>query len=705
MNHRPPPPPPHGRGIVKRSLRWVSTTAIIMMMMMMSLCLLWGGGSTTMVNAKEIEVTNEWTLLGENDTIPAGMHIRIDMTTGEKWVKLMDNEEEDERITETATFTTTSSVAIIQADGSFVSTGTTTTTTTTTTSTENSSDSDNSTKKTTTHPNQQKQHKYDYEMMHRTLSKLPLEEQERMGGLPQLPLQHQEQDEHQHQQQEQQQQQQGSSTLKLTSRFTPDERQRFETRMTQLWLQRQEELRQFEIESVMNMPELLKDRIQRLRVYYQDPITQLQEIQSTNLQHTKDYQSSSSSSVSSEQQQQQQQELDEEQAKLGNPVTHIISVLQDLEYQLSDIDMARDFHTLGGWQLLVALISDQVHNPVLPLSPVANHSSSTTTSTATDTTTTTTRNPMFPMRLTAQKHAVQAHAAWTVGSVIKNTEEFFPYAIEPISLSVLIPGSSTATTTITSTTTAIDLLIDLFLQPHRDENSWEIRLLQSKAIYGIGSLLRGNRLAQLHLCRSSSTSSTSSTIAATTNGPARLGAKLQELSNPKSKRTSARIKLIHRLLSLASDIVSHVEQHDEEERATTKSITKEQEQQQQEHSKAIVESFTSSEWCSATLTLVASNQFTPIPLAEAVMTTVIVLGPYCQARFWKETEQEPKTTTTTTTFQQAIDALQAWQNEWRATPDDFDKDHFQQLMDLIEKATHTLLGTTNKTEETIVKED
>jgi nucleotide exchange factor SIL1 len=679
-------PPRHGRVIVKRSWWWNATATMMMMMTMMMALLLWGGSSPThfgmVVTAKEIEVTNEWTQLGENDTIPAGMHIRIDMTTGEKWVKQMDNDDEnDERIVETATITTTattSSVAIIQPDGSVIST-----------------ESDDPTQKTTTtatDPNQQKQnqqqHKYDYEMMHRTLSKLPLEEQERMGGLPQLPLPHH------HDEQQQQQQQQGlSSKSSRLASLTPDERQRFETRMAQLWLQRQEELRQFELESVMNMPELLKDRIQRLRVYYQDPITQLQDIQSKNVQDTQDYK-------------QQQQELDndeEEAAKLGNPVTHIISVLQDLEYQLSDIDMARDFHTLGGWPLLVALISDQVHNPVLPMSPGANTTSDdTSTTTTTDTNSKTRRRtpPTFPTRLIAQKHAVQAHAAWTVGSVIKNTEEFFPYAIEPISLSVLIPESGTTTTTITTTTTAIDLLIELFLQPQRDDNSWEIRLLQSKAIYGIGSLLRGNRLAQIHLCDSSSTSSTTTTTTMTTNGPARLGAKLQDLSNPKSKRTSARIKLIHRLLSLASDIVSHVEQHDEEETGTSKSMTNEQ---QQQHSTAIVQAFTSVEWCTATLNLVASDQFTPVPLAEAVMTTVIVLGPYCQqGRFWKkeEEQEEPKST-----LQKAIDALQAWQNEWRANPDDFDKDHFQQLMDMIENATQTLLGgTTNKTEETIVTE-
>ena len=49
---------------------------------------------TTLVNAKEIEATHEWTLIGENDTIAAGMHVKMDMTTGEKWVKLMDEKDQ-----------------------------------------------------------------------------------------------------------------------------------------------------------------------------------------------------------------------------------------------------------------------------------------------------------------------------------------------------------------------------------------------------------------------------------------------------------------------------------------------------------------------------------------------------------------------------------------------------------------------------------
>mmetsp|Transcript_41064 Transcript_41064/g.49980 ORF Transcript_41064/g.49980 Transcript_41064/m.49980 type:complete len:110 (+) Transcript_41064:130-459(+) len=41
--------------------------------------------------AKEIVATSEWKLLKEDDTIPAGLHVRMDLSTGKKWVKLIDD--------------------------------------------------------------------------------------------------------------------------------------------------------------------------------------------------------------------------------------------------------------------------------------------------------------------------------------------------------------------------------------------------------------------------------------------------------------------------------------------------------------------------------------------------------------------------------------------------------------------------------------
>jgi len=244
--------------------------------------------------AKEIEVTDEWQLLGENDTIPAGMHVRMDMTTGEKWVKQISTDDEDEEDSEPNTAKISASTkesAIIQGDGSIQIVP-------------KDENAEESRRALSSDSNDQS---YDYEMMHRTLSKLPDDEKERIGGLPVLP--------------------QSTGSRKVTS----EERKEFESRMADIWEKRQTELKELE-ERMLDVPELLKERVKSIREYLKDPTTHLNDM---NLDEDVPY----------------------------GQVTHIVSILQDLEYQLGDLDMSRDFHTLGGWPLLASLLSEDVHVP------------------------------------------------------------------------------------------------------------------------------------------------------------------------------------------------------------------------------------------------------------------------------------------------------------------------------------------------------
>jgi hypothetical protein len=48
------------------------------------------------VESREIVATRSWQLLGENDTKPVGLHVRMDMTTGEKWARLVDDGADDD---------------------------------------------------------------------------------------------------------------------------------------------------------------------------------------------------------------------------------------------------------------------------------------------------------------------------------------------------------------------------------------------------------------------------------------------------------------------------------------------------------------------------------------------------------------------------------------------------------------------------------
>jgi len=499
--------------------------------------------------AKEIEVTKEWQLLGENDTIPAGMHVRMDMTTGEKWVKQITDDDDDDSEEESGSnavkvSATTTESAIIQGDGSIQVVP----------KAENDAESSKADKSDT------EEESYDYEMMHRTLSKLPDEEKERIGGIPELP--------------------QGAKSRKITSK----ERKEFESRMADIWERRQKELKEWE-EHMLDVPELLKERMKRIREYLKDPTTHLNEMN-----------------------------LDEDVP--DGQVSHIVSVLQDLEYQLGDLDMSRDFHTLGGWPLLSSLLLEDVHVP-------QNKTIS-----------------RMSRRMESKIRSVQSNAAWAIGTSVKNTAEFFPYAVEPF----VVNNSK-------ERTTAIDELIKVFCQEYDDPGSWDIRNLMGKAIYGIGSLLRGNRLAQAHIVKSSDG-----------GGAMQLGKTFEAIALDRLQ--TAGQKVVQKLLSLAGDIVSDIILHPE--MASPDVNTK------------ILESFTTSEWCGATAT-VLDNDWMVAPMAQqTVLETVQVLAPYCS---WAEKKSSMES------------SIEKMQTGWEARKATIDTDHFGQLNEAAKQAIESLAKT------------
>ena len=162
-------------------------------------------------------------------------------------------------------------------------------------------------------------------------------------------------------------------------------------------------------------------------------------------------------------------------------VTNIIQVLQDLEYQLADLDMTRDFHTLGGWPLLTALLCDFVHPNI-----------------------TTNGNSTSTDGLQELIHRIQMHAAWALGTAVKNTGEFWSYVLEPVTIvdrTTPATSSSATSATTTSITTALDLVLQQFrttlgLFSNTVTDAEQQKLF--KIIYCLGSFLRGNQPAQLH---------------------------------------------------------------------------------------------------------------------------------------------------------------------------------------------------------------
>merc|ERR1712183_48108 len=228
---------------------------------------------------------------------------------------------------------------------------------------------------------------------------------------------------------------------------------------------------------------------------------------------------------------------------------------------------------------------------------------------------------------------VQSNAAWVIGTSIKNTEEFFPFAVEPF----IIQGGER--------TTAIDQLINVFCADYKDPNAWAIRKLLGKTVYGIGSLLRGNRLAQAH-------------IVDRTDGSARLGATFQKLA---SDLNSSDFKVVQKLVSLAADIVSDVVLHGDD--ATEKMNQK------------IIDSFSTPEWCDSIAQVAEGDSFLPVPFQETLLETVEVLAPHCAWSSRKKTLRK---------------ALQKIRSGLEKRKNEFDPEHFEQLINMSKKAIQSL---------------
>lgn len=478
----------------------MNTKQSLVSLLRVTACLLLAFPATT--QSKEIEATDEWTKLGENDTVPAGVHVRMDLTSGGRWVKKIDPNEADEGAPQDAVTDPTTGVAVAQIDpNGKVDTGA-----------------------AATHdPN------YDYTMMHRTLSKLPPEEQARIGGIPKIPEE-------------------------VAAKVTPEQRAAFEKRMKEIWEQRQEELKAFQEDHLADLPQLLRDRIASIKEYLEDPIPQLQA-------------------------------LDLEAETPEDEIADILGVLQDLEFQLTDVDMARDFYTLGGWPLLSSLLADAVHD-----NPGSNATQQYTMTEAD----------------WNKVNLIQAHAAWTIGTAVKNTGEFAPYATVEVEVLHKIGLDDKASSV---KTTALDLVLAQFVASStavletthpKDDYYDSVMTKVHKTVYALGALLRANRQAQTHFCAD--------------QGPTLLANVLTQLAdqanniNPPSLERNS-LKVVQRLLSLAQDIVMDVTLH----ASTSEQVDG-----------AIGKAFTSPEWCQTLL------KFVSIPrLYETTLQTIQQVAPHC----------------------------------------------------------------------------
>lgn len=492
--------------------------------------------SNHLVEGKEIIATREWQELEEGDSVPAGLHIRMDMTTGKKWARLdIDDGEEVKEPEEIAADSTTAmatvdslgnnAVSILPESSSSTTTPeleTTITKTSTSTTTTYTDPKTNKSLKITHIPDptvtpeisakirdqisaQERQKRLHesiaalddhpnadpssgdsstdgVEMMYRALSGLPGDEIGRMGGLPVHP---------------------GNIT-------TVGEREEFERVVRERWAFRQAVLKEMEEEYMADAPDLLRDRIKSMERYLESPSEGLKRLLDGSAEGVDD----------------------------------IVWVLDDLEYQLMDIDMARDFHTMGGWPALASLITDSVH----------------AIETSTD---------EYTRQLVWK---IQGLASSTIGSAVRNVEEFHPWALETFD----VGGTDEK-----KKTNVLSVLVHDLESYATSSQPWQEDDALIKKIYkqlnALGALLRGNTPAVAYFTSFSETE---------TRRPRKGGGGAQSLSGiatsllrhhrhraPTSTATTKvplgvyTERLLLRIVSLAHDILTETLTSDTETRS------------------------------------------------------------------------------------------------------------------------------------------
>lgn len=124
-----------------------------------------------------------------------------------------------------------------------------------------------------------------------------------------------------------------------------------------------------------------------------------------------------------------------------------IPIFTDLESLLTDIDNARDFHTIGAWSILIA----HLHHT-------------------------------YPTQ-------IRALAAWCLGTAIKNAYDYQLWVLEPVKLVIQTISLTNDILIVEISPTALDLLLEMIYTPTVGVETLD---LHKRALYAISSATRGN---------------------------------------------------------------------------------------------------------------------------------------------------------------------------------------------------------------------
>ena len=691
----------------------LQTTTTLLLLLLLAITKITIPTVVVVVNAKEIIATNEWQLLSENDTIPAGLHVRMDLSTGEKWVKIATNDDDDKDIkatlhdnsdddddagskVETAVMDASGALSIIEH--------------------QSNSNDDHDNGSTTNNNNNKEQHttttknNKDYNMMHRVMSKLPPEELQKIGGLPELPSSPSTSP---------------SSTSTSYHTLTKEQRVQFEKRMDEIWNTRQEELRKLMTQEHMNAPvNILKERIDSIKYYldnvYESLIDLLDERQEK--QRMKE----------------ENDENNDEEGGEGGVTNNIINALHDLEYQLSDVDMARDFHTLGGWPYLVSLLDDNVHNKGIITSTAADAAAAAEKD---DNDNDVDNNKKEAMMILVDE--IQALAAMAIGTAVSNLDEFHVWALEDVSstLNNLLKkhdgingieeevddddANVIHQNTGSGVVSALSLLISSFedeltsrtlqmghgsstmaIPTDTNNNNWSSTTSSNdkykshatyklRAIYALGSLLRGNpRAQQLFIQRYNGSDVLVRNVLGT----------LSSVRGPSVNKTLVKLdyKFASKVLALGQDVVMDVILHEDDYYTTNNEEGKEEEEEEVTTttvSQLIVGAFTTEEWCDLSLRMLVPptdiiGEVSSRGMKERALHAIRALAPGCSSKVEYDDDEEDGTTTTYIKKKSSwgIEEVKRVRSEWNreGSDDGLDTVYRRELLNLVDDVLEVL---------------
>eukprot|EP00986_Skeletonema_menzelii_P013063 scaffold7400_cov122-Skeletonema_menzelii.AAC.12 len=586
-----------------------STTKLVVAILLLSITL----HHQPIISAKEITATNEWQLLQENDTIPAGLHVRMDLSTGEKWVKLPSSSSDESEVTEEENIKAApfvENVAEMDATGALIIVP----------NSDNNDDAANNNGSNRNKQGQEAPSSKDYTMMHRVMSQLPPEELASFGGLPALPS--------------------SNSTTAGNTKLTAKERQEFEAKMEMLWQTRQEQLRKMQEESIADLPKILKERIATLKEYLMGSNDKLMELLESRRHRRTDNEDGN-----------EQDNKEGDGTKSSSTANNVIDALRDLEFQLSDVDMARDFHTLGGWPYLIALLDETMHDHVVVgTDPDSENGAQEVAEVA------------AAAAAAVVVDEIRALAATTIGTAVSNLGEFRPWALEDVSSTINeLRKTKSSNTSVDDTDrkmmTALSLLTRVFQDEldqrtkamgggtmavvdgpssHTNAMSKSRATFKLRAIYGLGSLLRGNPTAQQQFIL--------------TNGPDVLVRNvLGTLSNVRGPTESSLSRLDYKfaskVLALGEDVVMDVVLHDQEyiqiDESTTDDVKEKYEAEGVMTANQLVASFTTEKWCDLSLRMLAPptevvGEMSARGIKEKALSAVRAMAPSCQVVYTQE---------------------------------------------------------------------